>query len=70
MQYIPLKSTKDWFTLIWCLLAAVTLTYVIFYPIFEGNQILNDIMGGFCMIFVFGAWIFFTKKKKGERGLK
>ena len=62
MQYIPLKSVKDWFILIWCVLAAVTLTYVIAYPIFEGNQILNDTMGGFGMILIFGAWIFFTKR--------
>ena len=64
MQCIPLKSTKDWFTLIWCILAAVTLTYVMAYPIFEGNQILNNIMGGFGMILIFGGWIFFTKSNR------
>ena len=59
---ISLKSPKDWFTLIWAMLMGMVTTYVILFPIFQPNPILNNIMWTLAAVCLFSGWIFLGRK--------
>ena len=64
MQYTSLKSAKDRFVLILAILMGSTTTYVILFPLFQSNPILNNIMLSLMAICWFSALIFLGRKNE------